>query len=197
MVKNTHGGSGHKKFARKNFSSSKKTNKLRVAEDEGEIYSIATKMCGNGMFLAFGIDGVERLVHIRGKFTGRGKRDNCVTPGTWILAGIREWEKAEDGKGKEKRQQCDLLEVYSDFDKDRLMDTVSEEWHILLSNDVSRSASGPSDTADYDLSFASEKDLEREKFIEEMQSTTAARVALKIKETEDKEDEEEVNFEDI
>ena len=45
MVKNTHGGSGHKKFARKHTSGAK-SNKLRISEDEGEIYAIVTKMLG-------------------------------------------------------------------------------------------------------------------------------------------------------
>ena len=106
MVKNTHGGSGHKKFARKHTSGAK-SNKLRISEDEGEIYAIVTKMLGNGMFHCHCIDGTIRLGHIRGKFTGRGKRDNLVESGKWLLIGLREWDLPSEkscsiskGKGK-------------------------------------------------------------------------------------------------
>ena len=35
---------------------------------------------------------------MRNKFRGRGKRDNTVSPGTWVLIGIREWERCEKPK---------------------------------------------------------------------------------------------------
>jgi initiation factor 1A len=77
MVKNTHGGSGHKKFGRK-YTTSKHSSRLRISENEYEIYAIATKMLGNNMIHCHCIDGIPRLGHIRGKFTGRGKRDNMI-----------------------------------------------------------------------------------------------------------------------
>ena len=162
MVKNTKGGSGHKKFGRK-FTVAKPNNRLRISEDEGEIYAIVTKLLGNNMFHCYCIDDVDRLGHIRGKFTGRGKRENMIAPGTWVLIGIREWDMdkiSEVSKDKKKKlSQCDLLEVYSESDKDRLKDTV----------------------------------VERDRLIEEMNSTTAARVTLKVEEIE----EEQVNIDDI
>ena len=87
MVKNTFGGSSHKKFARKN-TVGPKSNKLRVSDDEGEVYAIVTKMLGNNMFHCYCIDDTIRLGHIRGKFTGRGKRDNMVEGGKWVLIGF-------------------------------------------------------------------------------------------------------------
>ena len=97
MVKNAFGGNKSKGFARKhNNSSNKVNNNLRISEDEGEIYAIVTKMCGNGMFQCYCIDGVERLCHIRGKFTGRKKRDNIVSSGGWVLIGVREWDNKPD-----------------------------------------------------------------------------------------------------
>ena len=99
MVKNTHGGNSHKKFARKDVTV-KKNNRLRESENDCEIYSIATKMLGNGMFKSVGVDGVERIVHIRGKFSGKGKRDNFVTTGSWVLVGLHEWEKSDDVAAK-------------------------------------------------------------------------------------------------
>jgi initiation factor 1A len=143
MVKNTFGGSSHKKFARKHFSGVK-NNKLRISEDEGEIYAVVTKTLGNGMFHCYSIDGKIRLCHIRGKFTGKDKRDNLIECGKWVLIGLRQWDIPSEKsgsltKGKEKMQQCDLLEVYNDIDKQRLRESVSENWVILDNNDKSRS----------------------------------------------------------
>ena len=117
MVRNTQGGSSHKKFGRK-YTTGAKSNKLRVSEDEGEIYAIVTKMLGNNMFHCFCIDGSIRLGHIRGKFTGRGKRDNMVDSGKWVLIGLREWDSGSASAAtstKAKLQQCDLLEVYQEI----------------------------------------------------------------------------------
>jgi initiation factor 1A len=202
MVKNTHGGSGHKKFARKNFSGSK-SNKLRVSEDEGEFYAIVTKMLGNNMFHCHCIDGTVRLGHIRGKFTGRGKRDNMVEGGKWVLIGLREWDISSEkssklSKGKEKIQQCDLLEVYTDTDKHRLKEATSENWSELESNDVSKSVLEAVSASD-DIVFGSDRDFERDRLVQEMKSSTLERITMKIvediEETEQKE--EEINIDDI
>ena len=203
MVKNTHGGAGHKKFARKHNASGAKSNKLRISEDEGEIYAIVTKMLGNGMFHCHCIDGVVRLCHIRGKFTGRGKRDNMVEGGKWVLVGLREWDvsSVSSTSTKAKIQHCDLLEVYLDIDKERLRETVSENWSVLDSNDVSREVIKDSNGEYNDIIFGSERDFEREKLIEEMKSSTIEKISFKndekSKDTDSVVDEEEVNFDDI
>jgi len=204
MVKNTHGGSGHKKFARKHTSGAK-SNKLRISEDEGEIYAIVTKMLGNNMFHCHCVDGTFRLGHIRGKFTGRGKRDNMVEGGKWVLIGLREWDVPSEksssiSKGKEKIQQCDLLEVYSDSDKQRLKESVSENWLILDSNDVSKAILGEAVRDDDDFAFGTDRDFERDRLIEEMKSSTAERITLRLGESTTEADvaaEEEINFDDI
>jgi len=199
MVKNTHGGSGHKKFARKHNAGGSKSNKLRISEDEGEIYAIVTKMLGNGMFHCYCIDGVIRLGHIRGKFTGRGKRDNMVEGGKWVLIGLREWDVPSEksavvSSGKQKIQQCDLLEVYADTDKHILRETVTENWSSLDSNDVSREQLKETIENYNDIVFGTERDFEREKLITEMKSSTIEKITFKLEETEA---EEEVDFEDI
>jgi len=204
MVRNTHGGSGHKKFARKHTSGAK-NNKLRISEDEGEIYAIVTKMLGNGMFHCFCIDNLTRLGHIRGKFSGRGKRDNMVECGKWILIGLREWDISSSEKAaltkdkKDKLQQCDLLEVYNDSDKQRLKETVSEEWYTLENNDVSRLAKSVLSEESSEFVFVSERDMDRDKLIEEMKSTTTEKISLKISTTEQSEtpEDEEINYDDI
>jgi len=201
MVKNTKGGSGQKKFARKNTVGSK-NNKLRISEDEGEIYAIVTKMLGNGMFNCFCSDGASRLGHIRGKFTGRGKRDNMVEGGKWVLIGLREWDVPSEktscsiSKPKDKIQKCDLLEVYSDLDKQRLRETVSEDWHLLDNNDVSKNNKDVV-VDDDKFVFGTDRDFEREKLIEEMKSATVEKIAFTLGEKKEDNEEEEIKFDDI
>lgn len=135
MVKNTTGGNKHKGQARKFTSNFKQTNKLRVIEEEGEVYAQVTKMLGNGMCHVICIDEKTRLCFIRGKFRGRGKRDNTLKVGTWLLIGLREWE-SEKGKSSTELEKCDLLEVYSDLDKERLKKTVNCNWTHFIENDA-------------------------------------------------------------
>jgi translation initiation factor 1A len=120
MVKNTKGGSGHKSQARKYETSAKQTNlKTRFSEDEYEHYAQVVATLGNGMCHVMCKDGKKRLCIIRGKFRGRGKRDNIICNGKWVLVGGRDFEASKSGEGKDL-EKCDLLEVYSDLDKERL-----------------------------------------------------------------------------
>lgn len=192
MVKNTQGGSSHKKYGRK-FTINNKNNKLRISEDEGEIYSIVTKMLGNGMFHCIGLDEKQRLGHIRGKFSGRGKRDNMVEVGKWVLIGLREWDINSSRGEKDKLQKCDLLEVYSDSDKERLKESISENWNILDLNDLSKVNKSDFYEEDDSFQFVTEKDLEREKLILEMNEETSKKIIFTSLENED----EEVNIDDI
>jgi initiation factor 1A len=161
MVKNTFGGNKHKSQARK-FTNSKSSNKLRTAEEEGEIYCVVTKMLGNGMFYAHGIDEVKRLGHIRGKFSGRGKRDNNVEIGKWVLLGEREWDIKKDKSNKEIIK-CDLLEVYNDLDKERLTDTVDVKWSVLIAEDISKETN-----KDELFQFTNEREEESQKILDEL-----------------------------
>ena len=114
MVKNQNGGKNSKKMGRKFVTNPSSSNrKIRKAEEEGEMYAVVTKMLGNGMFYANDIDGKERLCIMRNKFRGRGKRDNNVSLGSWVLIGEREFESCAKPKH-------DLLEVYSDIEKQKL-----------------------------------------------------------------------------
>jgi translation initiation factor 1A len=120
MVKNTKGGSGHKSQARKYEVSNKQSNfKTRFSEDEYEYYAQVVATLGNGMCHVVCKDGKRRLCIIRGKFRGRGKRDNIISNGKWVLVGGRDFESEKSGDGK-SLEKCDLLEVYSDLDKERL-----------------------------------------------------------------------------
>lgn len=206
MGKNLHGGAGHKKFARKHASGSK-SNKLRVSQDEGELYAIVTKMLGNNMFHCHCIDGTLRLGHIRGKFTGRGKRDNMVEGGKWVLIGLREWDVPSEksssiSKGKEKMQQCDLLEVYTDTDKQRLKEATSENWAELEANDVSKNELEVISAED-DIVFGTEREFERDRLIQEMRQNNLERITMKVGEeskkqvSEEKEKEDEIDIDEI
>ena len=125
MVKNT-GGNKAKKFASKSFNVSERST--RFSTDKDEVYAVVNKMLGSNMCEVLGIDGKTRLCVIRGKFSGKGKRDNRLGRGKWILIGLRSWEVTS--KEKEK---CDLLEVYNDNDKDKLIKNSKESFRIFLS----------------------------------------------------------------
>ena len=155
MVRNT-GGKKTKSFASKDFKQS--NTKLREAIEQGEYYAIVTKMNGNG-FYAFCLDGVSRLCMIRGKFKGRGKSSNLIGNGSWVLVGTRSWESTD-----KKTQVCDLVEVYSQLERDRLKTIMREEdVELLMRNDVTNvmTENNPSNIA-----FMSQKQLD---YIETME----------------------------
>ena len=130
MVKNF-GGKKTKGMARKNLTA-KPNNILRVSTNEFEKYSQVIKLLGNGMCHVLCDDNITRLCQIRGKFRGRGKRDNFVKSGTLVLIGIREYESGGDNK---KMKNCDLLEVYGDQDTEKLKQIVTNvDWRLLSTN---------------------------------------------------------------
>ena len=112
MVKNLKGGSKSKQMGRK-FVTAPVDRKVRLIHEEGELYAVVTKLLGNGMFTANDIEGKERLVVMRNKFRGKGKRDNAVMLGSWVMIGERDFETGAKPK-------CDLLEVYTDIEKQKL-----------------------------------------------------------------------------
>jgi initiation factor 1A len=153
MVKNTKGGSGHKSQARKYETSGKQSNfKTRFSEDDFEYYAQVVAMLGNGMCHVMCKDGKKRLCIIRGKFRGRGKRDNTLTNGKWVLVGGRDFEAEKTGDGKDL-EKCDLLEVYSDLDKERLKSLGGFNEFIIRDNTfVPISGSGSSRDNEFEFS---------------------------------------------
>jgi len=122
MVKNVHGGK-HKNQARKHFFSDKK---LRLKSDELEVYAQAiTKPNGNKINILC-MDGKNRLCTIPKKFINKGRRDNIIEKGSWLLVGLRDWESQKE------RENCDLLEVYNDLEKAKLSNTVNENWSVFV-----------------------------------------------------------------
>ena len=189
MVKNTTGGSKTKGQARKLIHlDSKTTNKiLRISNDSLEIYAQVTKNLGNGMCTVICSDEKTRLCHIRGKFRGRGKRDNLVGLGSWLLVGIREWEKDKDDP--KKPQNCDLLEVYTDYDKEKLKSTILNiNWSNFVSNDnKNNKVEDNSNNIEFTETIDEYKNL--------IEETT--RTGRQIENIKVKEEEEEINIEDI
>lgn len=103
--------------------------KLRLLESDLERYAIVTKMLGNSMCHVKCADDVVRLCIIRNKFTGKHKGNNFLKPGSWVLVGLRDWETKSD-----KIEKCDLMEVYTESDKSKLLDT-AVNFTILLKED--------------------------------------------------------------
>jgi initiation factor 1A len=116
MVKNTFGGGKAKGYARKNEKSSG-SNRLRMAEDDAEKYGIVRKIFGGSICEVFCHDNITRQGVIRGKFRGKGKRNNIIESGTVVLVGLRDW--ATETKS-DKLEQADILEVYSAFELEQL-----------------------------------------------------------------------------
>jgi len=189
MVKNT-GGNKAKGYARKNMV--KGSSVLRISEDPSEIYAQAVKICGGAICRITNLEGVEMTCHIRGKFRGRGKKDNLIGPGTWLLVGLREWEK-EASPGK--LLNCDLIEVYSDNDKSRLKNSVtSVDWSRFITNDTKTIGSTEtSEDLGADIVFADNKTLEYKALIDahlEQQATSGKSTTIVM-------DDEEINIDDI
>ena len=127
MVKNSSGGNKSKKQARSSGAVNTQQQNVRKALEEGEIYAVVTKINGGNNCQVMCNDGIVRCCFIRNKFKTFGKRENTVSVGIWILAGIRLWESRTSGI-----QKCDLLEVYSHTEKDRLKQTETCSFQYLL-----------------------------------------------------------------
>jgi initiation factor 1A len=136
MVKNTSGGSKSKGMARKNVNGAKQPSKLRVIAEEGELFAVVVKILGGSICSVVGMDNVERHCHIRGKFRGGHRRDNMLKAGTLVLVGDWGFTSSKAGKAPE----CDLLEVYSDIEKERLKKSVTNvNWSFANVADSSKS----------------------------------------------------------
>jgi len=188
MVKNTSGGNKAKGYARKNFS--KKETPLRTSQDELEVYAQVSKVLGGSNCNVTTLEGKELLCHIRGKFRGRGKRDNFIGNGTWLLVGLRDWEK-EPAPGK--LLNCDVIEVYNDSDKIRLKNNITNvNWTNFVNYDIKNSG-GSEAKGDYGIEFADEKTQE---YMELIESQIAAENEGKSA-TIDADDTEEIDVDDI
>jgi len=130
MVKNIHGGSHAKKHASKYAKQTQRG--LRLAVEEEELYGIIIKKLGNGHMMVLILNnnkGVTVMCHIGGKF----KRET-ITCFSYVLVGKREWQTISL---KSAHQMVDLLEVYNDLEKNKLLKTGGINWKILAAVDES------------------------------------------------------------
>jgi initiation factor 1A len=127
MVRNKVGGNKSKKMGRK-YLNAPQSRTLRMSKEDAEMYAVVDTMYGNGMCNVVCLDSKERLCIIRRKFKGRGKRDNMISLGSWVLVGLRDWEVIREGK----KPKCDLLEVYNDNEKEQLLKRCKEDLTPLV-----------------------------------------------------------------
>jgi initiation factor 1A len=197
MVKNF-GGNKSKKLGRKYVNMDlRNTKKLRIAEDKEEVYAIVVKLYGNGMCNVKCIDGKERLCIIRKKFKGRNKRHNNVESGSWVLVGLRDWESSNDNK----QPKCDLLEVYSDNEKEKLKKTEDEFYFkdfISVTNENIRSISYENDQDNW-IEFEDSKSSEYERLMNDSSSHVklTRTQSNSIVETSESSSDAEFNIDDI
>jgi len=121
MVKNVKGGK-HKNQARKHLTNCDRKLRLKILEDE--MYACVTTKPGGNKLVVLCLDHVTRLCTIPGKFLNKG-RDGAIEKGSWLLVGLRTWETAKT------RENCDLLEVYNDNEKQKLFTTINENWGVF------------------------------------------------------------------
>jgi hypothetical protein len=107
-------GNKSKKVARKNVSSTS-TQDVRRAVDASEMYAAVTKIYSSQRCSVLGADGNTYQCTIRGKFLKNKRSGEGLVNGAWILIGFYDWEVRSDGSKK-----CDLLEIYSNMEKDKL-----------------------------------------------------------------------------
>lgn len=125
MGKNINGGNKNKKFARKQMTTTN-TGKLRLSCDEYEKYGVVIRISG-GAICRVKLNGVtdEVICHIRGKYRGRNKGSNFITPGAIVLVGLR-----PDMSSKE---ECDLLYLYDSSEVEQLLKFPDLKIAVLLS----------------------------------------------------------------
>lgn len=118
MVKNKTGGNKAKKFGRKHMQDEPLNVKVRFVTEEGEIYGVISKVFGQGQLEVTCHDGVIRHGILRKKFRGRYKHDNKIVVGAWVMVGLRDWQSKTEGK----KEHCDILEVYNEDEKAKLLE---------------------------------------------------------------------------
>lgn len=129
MVKNFGGNKSKKQGSKYQNTDFRATT--RFSKHPDEIYAVVIKEYGGGRALIKCIDGDERILIIRNKFKGKSKRQNYIKSGVWVLAGKREWERLKASS----KENCDLLEVYTQEDANFLRKNVEGAWEFLAGQD--------------------------------------------------------------
>jgi translation initiation factor IF-1 len=128
MVKNLGGGNKGKKGARRLMvAPQNKSIREKNPDESREMYACMMKLYGGSNCEVLCEDGVTRLCIIRNKFRGRSKQDNYLSVGSILLIGLRDWE----AKRMDKKENCDLLCVYREDEKIKLISSSSGNWSIF------------------------------------------------------------------
>ena len=100
MVKNTTGGSKHKKFAKNRDNNQDKLNiKNLIKSDSDQEYAYIINVLGNCRFNVECSDNKNRLAHMRGKL----KKRSWCTEGDIILISLRDFQD----------DKCDIIQKYT------------------------------------------------------------------------------------
>jgi hypothetical protein len=156
MVKNAKGGKGAKSLARKMVSGGETSEKrfVRKPESELEQFALTTKMYGT-MCEVTTCDGKSYKCVIRGKFSGRKKRQCLVSPGKILLVGFRDFEAPNF-------KVCDLLEVYEQSEVNQLQKTPGVNIQSLIAQMSSYPGESRMDDTMEDLFDFSESGVSKE-----------------------------------
>jgi initiation factor 1A len=119
MVKNIHGGNKSKSKARITIASAFRPASNEDEANPCEIYAVITKLYGGGRCDVKCIDDITRTCIIRSRFN---RERSSIHVGTWVLVGKRSFET--------RTNVCDLLEVYSDADVQKLLE-MKGNWKVL------------------------------------------------------------------
>jgi len=177
MVKNSTGGNKSKKQARKTaIHNHQPAKEIRKAKEEGEMYAAVSKMFGGKECEVMCIDHTSRRCVMRSKFMFRGKAENNLSVGTMILVGLRDWEVRHTGS-----ERCDLLEVYSQSEKERLKQSESCDFSAI--NAILVGGGG----AKEDEVFSNFHDIEEEEVVQPTSSDDDTALPLEKEKEKEKE----------
>ncbi len=150
MPKNKSGGNKAKKQGNKfvnNGGPTREPARLRLVTEEGEMYGCVTKLFGGAVCEVMCLDGTKRKCMIRNKFRGRFRRQNNISAGAWVLVGERDWQTTKTGE----TPICDLLEVFSYNEIERMKLTVNENWSVF--NGIGQAVKPSEGEEDQDSAF--------------------------------------------
>ena len=138
MVKNLKGGKGAKSLARKNSVVSHTSTHLPLPTHPLEMIAVVSKFYGNSFdaYVTTRSDLIRCM--IRGKFSGRNKRSNFVSIGSFVMIAFRDFEAPT-------YKNADLLFVYDHNDIPLLSSLTDIRLLINYANTHCRTAADGSD----------------------------------------------------
>lgn len=101
MVKNTNGGCGHKKMARKSHA---QTSSIDMSDPSLHQVSVV-KVLGDSRFHVETSNHTKLICHLPAKFSGKNKHRNFVQLNSLLLVAFREYENTD--------KHCDLVQIIS------------------------------------------------------------------------------------